>query len=268
MPVGYPTMPVRVSAIHATPIKSLRLESLDSAELTETGIRDDRRFLLVDGTDRVITQREVGALATIGAHYDGQSNSLVVTLPDGEQVSGEPEYPQEYETTFYGLRMAGRLVSGPWASAVSGVARRDLRLIRIEEGPSLGQDQVAVSLLGEASLAEFQRRCNLPEVPTPRRFRPTLLLRGGDAHEEDTWVGRRIQAGNAVLRVDRLDPRCSLTTRNPETGDRDMDTLRLISSYRPPGEDKQIYFGVYADVEAPGNVRVGDTVHPLTEDDS
>jgi hypothetical protein len=47
-----------------------------------------------------------------------------------------------------------------------------------------------------------------------------------------------------------------------------MDTLRLIASYRPPGADKQIYFGVYADVEAPGTVRVGDPVHPLTEDES
>lgn len=259
-------MPVRVSAIHATPIKSLRLESLDEAELTETGVRDDRRFLLVDATDRVITQREVGALATIGAHYDGDANSLVVTLPDGEQVAGEPDYVGAYETRFYGLRMAGQMVAGPWAGAVSGVAGRALRLMRVDEGPSLGLDQVAVSLLSEESLAEFQRRCHLAGEPEPRRFRPTLLLRGAGAHEEDDWVGRRVRAGEAVLRVDRLDPRCSLTTRNPETGERDMDTLRLIASYRPPGDDKQIYFGVYADVEAPGAVRVGDAVHPLTED--
>src|SRR5690242_17060285 len=106
MPVGYPTMPVRVSAIHATPIKSLRLESLDEAELTETGVADDRRFLLVDANDRIITQREVGALATIGAHFDGPANSLQVTLPTGRQVSGEPEYGEPYETSFYGLRMA------------------------------------------------------------------------------------------------------------------------------------------------------------------
>jgi hypothetical protein len=267
MPVGYPTMPVRVSAIHATPIKSLRLESLAEAELTETGVADDRRFLLVDANDRIITQREVGALATIGAHYDGRANRLVVTLPGGELVAGEPEYRERYATSFYGLRMAGRLVDGPWAEAVSGVAGRDLRLIWIDEGPSLGKDQVAVSLLGEESVAAFRRHCGLPDVSEPRRFRPTLLLRGGDPHEEDSWVGKRVQAGNAVLRVDRLDPRCSLTTRNPQTGERDMDTLRLLASYRPPGEDKQIYFGVYADVEAPGTVRLGDPVHPLTEDE-
>ena len=35
-----------------------------------------------------------------------------------------------------------------------------------------------------------------------------------------------------------------------------------------PGEDRQISFGVYADVGAPRTVRVGDPVHPLTEDDS
>jgi uncharacterized protein len=264
MPVGYPTMPVRVSAIHATPIKSLRLESLQEAELDETGVTDDRRFLLVDPNDRIITQREVGALATIGARYE--AGTLVVTLPGGEEVSGQPEVGAAYETSFYGLRMAGNLVSGPWGEAISGVAGKELRLIRIEEGPSLGKDQVAVSLLAEESLAEFQRRCDLPGAPEPRRFRPTLLLAGGAPHEEDSWVGQLVQAGNAVLRIDRLDPRCSLTTRNPETGERDMDTLRLIASYRPPGDDKQIYFGVYAEVDQPGTVRVGDPVHPLTED--
>ena len=258
-------MAVRVSAIHATPIKSLRLESLDQAELTETGIRDDRRYLLVDDRDRVITQREVGALATLGAHYDAQAGNLLVTLPDGQQVAGQPECGSAYETTFYGLRMAGYLVSGPWAEAVSRVAGRNLRLMRVEEGPSLGKDQVAVSLLAEESLAELQRRCQLRDLPDARRFRPTLLLRGGGAHEEDSWVARRVQVGTAVLRVVRRDPRCSLTTRNPQTGERDMDTLRLISSYRPACDDKQICFGVYADVEEPGTVRVGDSVHPLTE---
>lgn len=261
-------MSARVSAIHATPIKSLRLESLSEAELTETGVRDDRRFMLVDAADRIITQREVGALATVGAHYDSDASTLVVTLPDGEQVTGQPECGAAYEASFYGLRMAGYLVSGPWAGAISAVAGRELRLVRVEEGPSLGKDQVAVSILGEESLAEFQRQCSLADAPEPRRFRPTLLIRGGEPHGEDAWVGRRVQAGSAVLRVDRLDPRCSLTTRNPDTGERDMDTLRLISSYRPRSEDKQIYFGVYADVDLPGTVRVGDPIHPLTEDDS
>ena len=146
------------------------------------------------------------------------------------------------------------------------MAGRDLRLVRVEDGPSWARTRWRCRLLAEASLAELQRRCALPDTPEPRRFRPTLLLRGGEPHEEDAWVGQRVQAGNAVLRVVRLDPRCSLTTRNPETGDRDMDTLRLIASYRPPDGDKQIYFGVYADVEAPGIVRVGDSVHPLTKD--
>jgi len=259
-------MPLRVSAIHATPIKSLRLESLDEAELTPTGITDDRRFVLVDPSSRVMTQREIGALATISASYDPVEDHLVVTLPGGERVDGQPRQGEPFETQLWGEPVAGSIVAGPWAEAITGVAGRDLRLVRVEDGPALGKDSVAVSMLGEESLAELQRRGRLPDAPEARRFRPTLLLRGGDPHEEDAWVGQRVQAGNAVLRVVRLDPRCSLTTRNPETGDRDLDTLRLIASYRPPDGDKQVYFGVYADVEAPGIVRVGDSVHPLTKD--
>jgi uncharacterized protein YcbX len=55
------------------------------------------------------------------------------------------------------------------------------------------------------------------------------------------------------------DPRCAQTTINPQTGQRDVDTLRAISSYRP-SPDRRIYFGVYATVEQPGMVKVGDRV--------
>ena len=75
-------------------------------------------------------------------------------------------------------------------------------------------------------------------------------------------MGRSVRAGEALLTVIRLDPRCALTTRDPETGERDADTLRWLASYRR-GDDGQVYCGLYADVARAGTVRVGDTVEPL-----
>jgi uncharacterized protein YcbX len=54
-----------------------------------------------------------------------------------------------------------------------------------------------------------------------------------------------------------------VTTRHPDTGERDLDTLGLIKGYRGVRERKEIDFGVYATVEQPGPVRVGDAVEPL-----
>ena len=68
-----------------------------------------------------------------------------------------------------------------------------------------------------------------------------------------------------MLRVGGPVDRCAVTTRDPETGERDLDTLRLLKDYRGQREsDGAVLFGVYAYVERPGVVRVGDAFTPLT----
>jgi hypothetical protein len=54
-----------------------------------------------------------------------------------------------------------------------------------------------------------------------------------------------------------------MTTRNPDTGVRDWDSLKAIKGYRGVGADAGIHFGVYASVVEPGRVSVGDAVEPL-----
>ncbi len=95
-----------------------------------------------------------------------------------------------------------------------------------------------------------------------RRFRPSLLLQGGDPHQEDSWLGGRIQVGTELrLIVAAPDPRCAIITQDPDTGRRDLDLLRLILEYRP--SPRNAYFGVYGLVEQPGTVSVGDEVSVL-----
>jgi uncharacterized protein YcbX len=87
-----------------------------------------------------------------------------------------------------------------------------------------------------------------------------FTLAGCDAHEEDSWNGRLVRVGEAVLRLGGPVDRCAVTTRDPDTGERDLDTLRLIKGYRGQRDGKLIDFGVYATVERPGRVRVGDAL--------
>ena len=59
-------------------------------------------------------------------------------------------------------------------------------------------------------------------------------------------------------------PRCVVTTQDPATGVKDFDTLKRIAEYRPlMQESRGIPFGMYAEVERPGRVAVGDPVEPL-----
>ncbi|HEX9092788.1 MAG TPA: hypothetical protein VF902_02280, partial [Coriobacteriia bacterium] len=68
----------------------------------------------------------------------------------------------------------------------------------------------------------------------------------------------------AILRVTERDARCAITTQDPNTGQRDLDTLREIIRYRGPMPDgtgaPKAMFGVLANVEQPGRVRLGDEV--------
>ena len=92
-----------------------------------------------------------------------------------------------------------------------------------------------------------------------RRFRPNFLIDGCSPHEEDFWLGGVIQIGpELLLRMVAPDPRCAITTFDPDTGQRDFDTPRLLLSYRPGA--RAPHFGVYATVESTGAVSVGDQV--------
>jgi hypothetical protein len=115
-----------------------------------------------------------------------------------------------------------------------------------------------VTLVSDGSVARLSREAGV-EVDD-RRFRMLFSLAGCAEHEEDEWTGRRLRLGTAVLRVGGPVDRCATTTRHPETGERDLDTLRLIRSYRGLRDGEAIDFGVFADVEQPGRVAASDPV--------
>ncbi|WP_442938855.1 MOSC domain-containing protein [Nocardioides sp. AX2bis] len=76
-----------------------------------------------------------------------------------------------------------------------------------------------------------------------------------------------LQVGGAVLRVRGQVKRCVATTRDPDSGVADLQTLRMITNYR--GRQESVLgmgacFGVYAEVVEPGEVAVGDLLRPAT----
>jgi hypothetical protein len=252
----------RVRAIHLSPIKSLGLMSSEQATVTPDGIAGDRAFVLLDDRGEVATMRRYGGLALAGSRFDPDSGRLVVVLPDGNEVSGTVGGDRREAVLMFGREVQGTIVEGQWAEALSELAGSPMRLMRVDNGHA--QDTYPMSLLSQASLQELAERSGKAEVADPRRFRNTLLVDGIGPHEEDEWIGREVRAGEVVLRVAERDPRCSMTTLNPGSGQRDMDTLRMILDYRTK-QDGNVCFGVYADVTQPGTVAIGDTVEPLSE---
>lgn len=93
-----------------------------------------------------------------------------------------------------------------------------------------------------------------------RNARMLIELDGDEPHVEDRWVGGRIELGGTILRVSAPVPRCAMTTHHPETGERDLDTLRAIKDYRGLVDGKDLMFGVWGEVLQPGTIRIGDAV--------
>jgi uncharacterized protein len=251
----------RVTRFSIAPVRSLALLHPDEIDLTEVGVVEDRRFYLVEETDRLIDRTVIGELVRIRAWTDQAATRLRLELPDGTVLDDEVRLGEPVETPIYDRTGVGHVVDGPWAAALSAFTGREIRLIRCAQpaGTRLGNP---ASLVTDGSLRALAGHADRAEVDA-RRFRMLMELSGAEPHEEDTWIGKRVAIGDAVLHVRKPCARCAITTQDPDTGLRDMDTLRTIIGYRGLREGKKVDFGVLADVVQPGRVRVGDEVSVL-----
>lgn len=254
----------RVARIGVTPVKGMALVHPERVDLTEAGVPLDRDLYLVDEAGRMVTGSEFGPLQTIRPSYDPSANSLSLALPDGTVVQGEVSRTAEpLLTDFYGRPVPAQVVEGPWASVLSAFVGVQVRLARCDR-PGDGTDVHHVTVMSRASAAEVARRGDHSGELDARRFRMTFELDGCAPHEEDTWIGSSVRLGDAELRIHGPVPRCAVTTQDPATGRKDFDTLKVIASYRElMREERGIPFGVYAEVERPGRVGVGDPVEVL-----
>jgi uncharacterized protein YcbX len=251
---------VTVSRLSVTPVKGLALLHPEQVTLTEGGVVDNRRFYLADRVGFMLTANDHPPLVRVRATYEVESERLTVEFPDGTTVDGSALPGNAIvETDFYGRPVKGHVVDGAFTEAFSRYVGKPVRLVRTEH-PGDACDVHHLTLLSDASVEELGRQAGQTGTVDERRFRMLVALGGCRPHEEDEWDGSLLSIGEALVRARGPVPRCHLTTRDPDTGDRDFDTLREIKNYRGIRQGKHIDFGVYGDVEKGGRVRIGDPV--------
>jgi len=249
-----------VDLISITPVKCFALSHPESVRLTERGVLQNRRFLLVDGDGKRLRSSLTSWPMVVRADYDDTTERLRMTFPDGEVLEGGALGSDDIvDLDYHGRTVRSRVVAGEWDERLSSLAGQGVSVVRPEEH---GQVMEApVTLLSDGSIERVAQEAGRPV--DGRRFRMLFTLSGCQPHEEDEWDGRLLRIGEAVARGGGPVDRCAMTTRDPDTGERDLDTLRLIKNYRGVSGRGTIDFGVYATVEGPGTVRVGDTVELL-----
>jgi hypothetical protein len=221
---------MRVDQLWRYPVKSVGGERLDAATVGTFGLAGDRVIAVQDDQDEVTWAGAVPALMQVRAVTAGPGVADL-SLPDGRRFrSDAPD--------------ADSRLSAAVQAKVKLVAHRPDR------------PDTAVHVLTTTALRTLGSA--LPDSAVDAtRFRPNLVLDGvadepGTGYPEHAWLGRRMAIGTLRLRFTQGCDRCVMVTKETPTVPHDRDVLRWVA--RELGNT----FGVYAAVETPGEVQVGD----------
>ena len=263
--MAVPARDARVSRITIASVKGLAARHVDAVDVGVNGVAENRRLHLVDESGRFVNGKTSMRLSLVASRLDLSTGAFALEFPEGGVVEGTIELGEPIETVFFGRPAPGRLVTGPWAAALSAWSGLSLRLVMSDEvgaasdrGPDAG-----ASIISTASVADLARVGGVGALDS-RRFRMLFEVDGVEPYEEDGWIGRDVRIGEAVVRPSGNVGRCAVTTRDPATAERDFDTLGVLATYRREIETTEpLPLGVVGDVVTPGRVRVGDPVAPL-----
>ena len=253
----------RVTAIHVTTTKGFAVRSVESANITRTGIAGNREFFLADIDQRLYSIPKDPIFLGFWTSYDPASGTF--TVGHGDQVVCAA--PIEFQSPsqrfkFDDREVSGCLAPGPWDELFSRLAGRHLRLAHCTK-PGGGYDVHPVTVVSTASLGALGSELNGRPMD-PRRFRLNLIVDCGPTpFLEDTWNGQTLAFGEAELNMGEGIPRCLAVENRPEDADRNLQVQRRIRAVRgatPSSWGPSVLFGVYAGVERPGTVRVGDPI--------
>jgi uncharacterized protein YcbX len=250
-----------LARLSVTPLKGTLVHHPDELRLTDAGILGNRLFYLIDERGELFSGPDHGPLVRIRASYDASHERLGVGMPDGTEVEGPADDLGDAAVTdFYGRPVAAHVVRGPFAETLSAFCGKPLRLLRCDRDGD-GADVEPLTLVSFESVRDLGRRGGHEGELDGRRFRLNLELEGCEPYEEDTWEGRHVRVGDVAIEVTGQVPRCVFTTKHPETGEKDWNTLTQIARYRPRiAGGGGLPFGMYARVVTPGTVRLGDEV--------
>lgn len=270
-------MPSILNCLHVYPVKSVRGFAPGEVEVEPWGLAGDRRWLVVDGDGRAVTQREAPLMALVGAAPQADGG-LELRAPGTEPLSVAVPEPGRTRTVRVFSAVIEAVDAGPLAAAWwTAVLGRPARMTHLDDpanrrpippavngGRTDGRvsfaDGLPLLLASTASLAALNELIaqgdHRAEGPLPmNRFRPNVVVDGPAPWAEDRW--RRVRLGEVVFRVVKPCPRCVVATTDQVDGTRGKEPLWTLAKYRR--FEGGLMFGQNLVPETPGTLRVGDT---------
>jgi len=268
-------MAMKVSEIRLYPVKGLRGFSVSEAVVEPWGLEGDRRWMIVDGQGRFLTQREVPAMATIDA-FLSDGGLRFAAAGHGEIEVATPDGAPSLEVTIWKDRLLATpadIRSSIWLSGVLGLPcqlvhmtdpakARQVDLDYAQPGDHVSfADGYPVLITAAASLEALNGK--LAEPVPMNRFRPNIVVSGAGAWEENTWGDVRV--GAVEFRGVKPCARCVVTTVDQASGEKseDGEPLRTLAKINR-SKTGRIIFGENLVTAGVGVIAVGDTVIATT----
>jgi uncharacterized protein YcbX len=259
-----------LSEIWCYPVKSCAGIPLERAKVGPRGIHLDRHWMLINQDGRFVSQRQLPRMALIRPRFVEEGLRLEAPGISALEIGEDAHCGRTVSVQVWRDRCAAMEVGDAANAWFSSLLGETVRLVFLPAGERRTVDQDCASatdevgfadgfpflLIGRASLDDLAGRmgCALDI----RRFRPNLVVTGSAPYAEDTWS--RVRIGGLSFRVAKPCSRCAVTTVNPDLGERDLDTLGALRTYRQ--RENRVYFGQNLIHDAAGELVAGDPVAP------
>ncbi|WP_284381705.1 MOSC domain-containing protein [Litoribrevibacter albus] len=264
-----------VHSLFYYPIKSCAPNTLQSANITPSGIENDRRWMIVDAeTGKFVTQRKDPKLARIRVKQESEQIALQYLDGADSYIDVPVSKTSLIETEVWKDRQQcwdqGEQVS-TW---LSEILDKDVRLAYIDDEQLRTVDQDFAKPMDQVGFADGfpflvatttsieQFNKDLGYEISIKRFRPNIVIEGDDLvpYAEDQWKAIEING----IRFDLVKPcsRCVMPSINPETIERERAVIETLVATRKQGN--ATFFGQNA-VHSPkqGLISVGDKVEVI-----
>jgi uncharacterized protein YcbX len=259
-----------LSELHIYPIKSLGGISLQQSDIIETGLKHDRRWMLIDAEGTFVSQRKYFELAMLQVHLQGETLTVTHKRDPSTTISFslEESTGSAIDVSIWDDYTTGLEVSIKVSKWFSEYMQMPVRLVQMPAAarrlvdPRYAEENDIVSfadgypclMIGQASLDGLNEK--LAEPVRMDRFRPNFVFTGGKAHIEDSFGS--FYLGEVLFSAVKPCARCVLTTINQQTGEKGQEPLKTLAGYRTLNH--KVMFGQNLIHQGSGIIRLGDQI--------
>ena len=256
-----------VKEIYIYPIKSLAGISYQEALAEEMGFENDRRWMLIDADNQMITQREHRIMSQFYPQISGGKISIIFQNQKHE-FSIDEHLENSIEVNVWDDKsevIEVNASTSKWFSEHLGFECKLVKIIkngdRKHESSKLKEtfnvslaDGYPYLMIGSQSLDFLNEK--LTDKITVLRFRPNLVISTETPHEEDDFTTFKI--GEVNFKNIKTCERCIMVNNDPDNGKLKKEPLKTLSKYRVV--NNSVLFGTNVVSLNSGIISVGDEI--------